>query len=403
MSAQPTKLQDVAHAVTGAGANTVTITAPAVTSLVIAVCYATGLTPPTWAAPAGFSHLGVRATGTLASIDVFWRVGDGSTTSYTFTPTTAVESVVELMEWGGTSLSVGNSTADGTSQTAGTTWTAPSLNKAVSGGVVLTAGGDDFGGTTTLSAGTGQTLGHSTNGSTLGTLGVEWETLPDTSNPAFQATFSSTNSHVHVCLAVEILPMTVLGVYSPDAGATGVAKTITPTAGTGSTANLVKITEVVTTGGVLTNVVSGGTSPYTADTTDHTVATASLVGTTLTITGVGVGSCNVLVKDSLGNIVLFGALDVTGLSCSPASFVFISYTSAAQTGTISGGTSPYMVATSDATIATVGIVGSTVTITPVGAGTCLITVTDSGTPALTLEIPVSVSGTSPTTLQIWPI
>ena len=407
-TAQPSKLQDVAHAVTGSGTNTVTLTAPATTSMVLALCSAVG-TSPTLAPPAGFTQ-GIKSEQAGFAVYAFYRAGDGSTTSYAFTTGGTVSaSVCEMFELDGTQLSPGNSVASAVSSTASTTWTSNSFSTAAAGSVVFTLFLDTSGGVTTLTVGTStqptnlneMTIGHSTNGSTIMTMGTEFDTTPGPVNATYTTTMASTASHTYASLSVAILPMLITELQLPG-GAWPTTRTIISIAPQ-QAFNVIEAEVSVATGKTTKVYVTGGTTPYTATTLSGAIATATIAGGIMTITGVGPGTTTAIITDALGNTLNTVTIDVTGLSFTPAELAFANAGSPAQTSTVSGGTSPYTVLTSDATIATASIAGSTITVTPVAPGACYITVTDSTTVPLTGVIPVSVGGVGATSGQLWPL
>ena len=86
------------------------------------------------------------------------------------------------------------------------------------------------------------------------------------------------------------------------------------------------------------------------------------------------------------------AIDVTALvplAVSPTEVELVEDTSA--NATVTGGTAPYTVASSDVTIATATVSDSTITITGVLEGNCTVTVSDSSSPAQTAVIAVTVT------------
>ena len=121
------------------------------------------------------------------------------------------------------------------------------------------------------------------------------------------------------------------------------------------------------------------------------------------------------VTDANGNVQLVTTVVDTALTTSPTEIAFPSSGSAAMTFTVSGGRSPYTVASSDTGIATVSVVGSTATVTPIAPGACTITVTDTSSgftssgnlygwaDNISTTVAVAVGGTGATSGQLWPI
>jgi hypothetical protein len=141
--------------------------------------------------------------------------------------------------------------------------------------------------------------------------------------------------------------------------------------------------------------ISGGTPPYNVSTSNATVATATVSGNTVTITGLTSGSGSITVTDSVGSTPATIPVTVTAVLAVTAfpSIVTVNSTVTTATSTISGGTLPYTVASSDTTRATVSVSGNTVTITRVpGAtsGSATIFVRDSASPANVATIAVTI-------------
>ena len=149
-----------------------------------------------------------------------------------------------------------------------------------------------------------------------------------------------------------------------------------------------------------TCTISGGTTPYTAASSDTAVATVSVSGDTLTVTGVSAGSATITVTDSDSGSVTVSTTVAPLLKVNPTRLSLI----AGGTGTscaISGGVSPYTAASSDTAVATVSTSGSLLTVTGVSAGSATITVTDSDSGSVTVSITVDPSlSVSPTSLSV---
>lgn len=147
----------------------------------------------------------------------------------------------------------------------------------------------------------------------------------------------------------------------------------------------------VEVGKAATVIVSAGTKPYTAATSDSKIATAKVSADTVSITGVAKGTAIITVTDK-NKIV--GTLSVTvkeaskGLSFDKKTLEVA--VSKEDIVTITGGTAPYATEVKDASIATATIKDAKVTIKGVKAGSTTITVTDkdkknSGTISVTVK------------------
>ena len=138
--------------------------------------------------------------------------------------------------------------------------------------------------------------------------------------------------------------------------------------------------------------ISGGQAPYSVSGC-ATVANGSISGTTLTVSPAGAGSCTLTVEDSTG---LVTSIQVTvqqaaTITLAPPSLGFSSPGAAATNVTISGGTAPYA-ASGCSGVASSAISGSTLTVTPLSAGTCSISVTDAAANSAALPVSVNAFG-----------
>jgi len=151
--------------------------------------------------------------------------------------------------------------------------------------------------------------------------------------------------------------------------------------------------------------LSGGIQPYSIQTTpDPTITIAQINDNTLTIIGVAAGTTAtpMVLQDSAGQTV---SLNITvgietPLSATPQN---ISGTGngSSNTTTISGGTAPYtIVKQPDPGTASALISGNTLTIIGVAGGNTSVTIQDSFSPAETLTIPITITGSGTTTPTI---
>lgn len=146
---------------------------------------------------------------------------------------------------------------------------------------------------------------------------------------------------------------------------------------------------------VSTYTIAGGTEPYSVASSDQGVASASLSGTTITLTGLSTGSANVVVRDSVGAVTSI-AVTVPNPNTSPANVAL--YTSApsavtvsrgtTSTFTIAGGTSPYTASSGNNTFYTTGVSGSSLSVTGIAVGTSNAVVKDATGAAVTIAVTV---------------
>jgi len=139
--------------------------------------------------------------------------------------------------------------------------------------------------------------------------------------------------------------------------------------------------------------VAGGTGPYTATTSNTSVANVSISQNSLSITGVSAGTAKIVVSDSLGaNTTISVTVAVPNKSPNPL-FTTAPSSIVAKAGStypfaLTGGTSPYTVTSSNTAVATASVSGSTVSIVGVAAGTANIYMTDSVGGAITVAVTV---------------
>ena len=171
----------------------------------------------------------------------------------------------------------------------------------------------------------------------------------------------------------------VLFTTAPASVTLGVSTTIPPTA--------------------TTYTVGGGTPGYVADSSNTSVATASVVGSTLRITGKVEGIATVSVADAAGITVSIKVTVGSGsaLFSTAPSAVAIAI-STPQAYSIGGGSAPYVVTSSSTSIAEVTMptpTATTFTITGKAAGTAKVIVVDQLGASVSIDVTVSLGGASP--------
>lgn len=143
-------------------------------------------------------------------------------------------------------------------------------------------------------------------------------------------------------------------------------------------------------GAATTYTVGGGAAPYTVGSSNVAVATASISGTKLTITGVSVGSSTIIIRDATnGKVEIKVTVGSTAelFTSAPAALV-VGIGTSSPTFTIGGGSQIYTVSSSNTQIATVGINGNKFTISGVAAGTASVDVKDSNGKLVTIAVTV---------------
>ncbi len=104
--------------------------------------------------------------------------------------------------------------------------------------------------------------------------------------------------------------------------------------------------------------------------------------------------CHILEHEDGGMMAKIQVGKSPPLKTSASQVTFASTTAAAQTVTVSGGTTPYSL-TGCSGVAKASLSGSTISVAPLASGSCLLTVSDSSKPALGGSITVNVAGAAP--------
>jgi hypothetical protein len=152
-------------------------------------------------------------------------------------------------------------------------------------------------------------------------------------------------------------------------------------------------------GSTQTYGVGGGTGPYTATSSNASVAVVSLVGNSLTVTGITAGAANVVIRDSQGatvNVaVTVPAASTVALSTTaPPTGVTIAIGST-QTYAVRGGTGPYTATSSNASVAFASLVGNSLTVTGITAGSANVVISDSQGATVNVAVTVPAASTVP--------
>ena len=165
-------------------------------------------------------------------------------------------------------------------------------------------------------------------------------------------------------------------VVRDSAGATVTVAVTVPTA---ATVNLFTTAPSAITVGIGASPaynVGGGTAPYTATTDNVNVATGSLVGNSLIITGRAVGQANISLRDSSGAVVVVSVtIGTTVLGVTPSSATGI--INDVIVATITGGTPPYRSSVGNVLVAGSSVSGDELRITLLQVGQTIVTVLDA--------------------------
>lgn len=135
-----------------------------------------------------------------------------------------------------------------------------------------------------------------------------------------------------------------------------------------------------------TVTIGNGTAPFTVNSSNTKIATASLKDKTITVTGVAEGSCYVRVTDKnkqSGQVIVTVkeplVVDKASAEVEVGKAVDV---------TVSKGTAPYKATVKDTKIATATVKDSKVTIKGVKVGTTTVTVTDKNNKVATVNVTV---------------
>lgn len=138
----------------------------------------------------------------------------------------------------------------------------------------------------------------------------------------------------------------------------------------------------------------GGVPPYTASSSDNSVVTATMSGSTITLVGQAAGgAATVTVTDATGATfalsVTVTTVPVRALDVSPNAVGGV--IGGTNTLVISGGKAPYSVGVSNTTVASASLSGATVSVSLLAVGTSTVKITDSAG----ASFPVTVTVTAP--------
>jgi len=128
--------------------------------------------------------------------------------------------------------------------------------------------------------------------------------------------------------------------------------------------------------------IAGGTGPYVANSSNPAVASALVLGNTLTVTGISAGTASIYIYDAVGANTMVALTVGTGTASNTALFTTsmgaVTIASGANaTYIVGGGKPPYTITSNNTAIATATIAGNTLTINGVGPGIATIYIVDS--------------------------
>jgi hypothetical protein len=154
----------------------------------------------------------------------------------------------------------------------------------------------------------------------------------------------------------------------------------------------------VEVGGANTYKVGGGTTIYVADSSNIAVATAKITGNDLVITGVSTGKATVVVRDSTNGKLEINVTVGTGTPTplfTTASPSIVVAPATSPSFTIGGGRAPYRVSSSNSSIVTATVSGTSLNLNGVAKGSGQVIVTDSAGATVTINVTVGTGTVVP--------
>lgn len=142
--------------------------------------------------------------------------------------------------------------------------------------------------------------------------------------------------------------------------------------------------------------ISGGTPPYSARSSNESVAIASVpLGTAgLNIAGLSGGAASVVVSDSKGAVLTISVtVPAPNALYSTAPGAITMAIGASGTYTVAGGSAPYAVSSSDSGAVRAAVSGNSLSIVAISGGTSAVKVTDNN--GVTISIAVTVGSSTP--------
>ena len=137
--------------------------------------------------------------------------------------------------------------------------------------------------------------------------------------------------------------------------------------------------------------VRGGVGPYAVNSSDTSIVSASISGSTVTLVGLPkAGSATILITDAVGaTLSVTATVQVGTMAVSPASITGPAGTN--NTVTINGGVAPYTVSSTNTAVATASVSGSSVSVSLVAQGASDIKITDAAGTSVVVSVTVNTN------------
>lgn len=248
---------------------------------------------------------------------------------------------------------------------------------------------DSFGSTTVVSVEVREPISVTPNSLNLASEGSGSAAISGGYAPY---TCASENPAVSCAVSESTLNLTAAAVTSPSCGEV----MVTDHAGHQAGINVCVYPGVVvnpdafnlTIGGEAHATIEGGFGAYSATSSNPAVATASVSGSDLTITGVAAGSAVITVSDELGQTFDVNVQVYPGVVVNPDELTL--YTGSSYNVAVTGGLAPYTAMVDDPDVVSAEFVdGNTLRVVALGGGATQVTVTDQLGQTATVAVTVN--------------
>lgn len=143
----------------------------------------------------------------------------------------------------------------------------------------------------------------------------------------------------------------------------------------------------ITPGTSAVYTIGGGVGPYTATSSNTSVATASLSGNSLTVVGIAPGTADVAITDAAGGKVSIAVATTNSQALFTTAPAQVSITPGTSAGyTIGGGSGPYSATSSNTSVAKVHVNGTALAIDSITSGKATVAVTDSTGKSVAIDV-----------------
>ncbi|MDB5890350.1 MAG: hypothetical protein JWP47_1181 [Polaromonas sp.] len=136
--------------------------------------------------------------------------------------------------------------------------------------------------------------------------------------------------------------------------------------------------------------IGGGSGPYTASTSNTSIAIATVNGSNLFVRGIATGTANVVVRDSTGALITISVLvGASAVAITPNSATGI--IGDTLVATLTGGTPPYRASVGNILVAAASMSGNTLTVRLQQVGQTVVTVLDANDQSIAYSLTVNAA------------